>query len=225
MERCAQTANDAPMPARAFALGGSVMSILACAIAACGEEPSVATINAVGTTTVPVSAPAVPPAQHALKLAGQADGTAVAATLAEARRQKLTDVEISKAQSFRVVDGARQVATVLTGHGDMPDAIAAGCFIAIQQRGDVELIPTLGYGNYEAETCGGPLAVGIVSSAPVRFGIVLRGYSREAKTSVPMVVEWNRSDNTLLIDDALSTKALDGGATSIAAMRRLIGRP
>ncbi len=201
------------------------MSILACAIAACGAEPSVATSNAVGTTTVSVSAPAVPPAQHALKLAGQADGTAVAATLAEARRQKLTDVEISKAQSFRVVDGARQVATVLTGHGDMPDAIAAGCFIAIQQRGDVELIPTLGYGNYEAETCGGPLAVGIVSSAPVRFGIVFRGYSREAKTSVPMVVEWNRSDNTLLIDDALSTKALDGGATSIAAMRRLIGRP
>jgi hypothetical protein len=201
------------------------MSIRACAIAACGAEPSVATSNAVGTTTVSVSAPAVPPAQHALKLAGQADGTAVAATLAEARRQKLTDVEISKAQSFRVVDGARQVATVLTGHGDMPDAIAAGCFIAIQQRGDVELIPTLGYGNYEAETCGGPLAVGIVSSAPVRFGIVLRGYSREAKTSVPMVVEWNRSDNTLLIDDALSTKALDGGATSIAAMRRLIGRP
>jgi hypothetical protein len=201
------------------------MSILACAIAACGAEPSVATSNAVGTTTVSVSAPAVSPAQHALKLAGQADGTAVAATLAEARRQKLTDVEISKAQSFRVVDGARQVATVLTGHGDMPDAIAAGCFIAIQQRGDVELIPTLGYGNYEAETCGGPLAVGIVSSAPVRFGIVFRGYSREAKTSVPMVVEWNRSDNTLLIDDAVSTKALDGGATSIAAMRRLIGRP
>ncbi len=137
----------------------------------------------------------------------------------------MTDVEISKTQSFRVVDGARQVATVLTGHGDMPDAIAAGCFIAIQQRGDVELIPTLGYGNYEAETCGGPLAVGIVSSAPVRFGIVFRGYSREAKTSVPLVVEWNRRDNTLLIGDVLSTKAWDGGATSIAAMRRLIGRP
>ncbi|RZL70674.1 MAG: hypothetical protein EOP66_16010 [Sphingomonas sp.] len=201
------------------------MSILACAIAACGAEPSVATSNAVGTTTVSVSAPEVPPAQHALKLAGQADGTVVAATLAEARRQKMTDVEISRTQSFRVVDGARQVATVLTGHGDMPDAIAAGCFIAIQQGDDVELIPTLGYGNYEAETCGGPLAVGIVSSTPVRFGIVFRGYSREAKTSVPMVVEWNRSDNTLLIDDVLSTKVWDGGATSIAAMRRLIGRP
>ena len=225
MERCAQTANDAPMPARAFALRGSVMSILACAIAACGAEPSVATSNAVGTTTASVSAPAVPPAQQALKLAGQADGIAVAATLAEAQRQKMTDVEISKTQSFRVVDGARQVATVLTGHGDMPDAIAAGCFIAIQQRGDVELIPTLGYGNYEAETCGGPLAVGIVSSAPVRFGIVFRSYSREAKTSVPLVVEWNRRDNTLLIDDVLSTKAWGGGATSIAAMRRLIGRP
>jgi hypothetical protein len=144
MERCTQTANDASMPARTFALRGSAMSILACAIAACGAEPSVATSNAVGTTTVSVSAPAVPPAQHALKLAGQADGTAVAATLAETRRQKLTDVEISKAQSFRVVDGARQVATVLTGHGDMPDAIAAGCFIAIHQRGDVELIPDAG---------------------------------------------------------------------------------
>lgn len=137
----------------------------------------------------------------------------------------MTDVEINKDQSFRVVDGARQVATVLTGKGDMPDAISAGCFIAIYQGDDVELIPTLGYGTYEAETCGGPLAVGIVSSEPVRFGIVLRGYSREAKTSVPLVVEWNRSDNTLLIDETLSTKALDAGATSIAAMRRVFSRP
>lgn len=159
------------------------------------------------------------------KLAGQADSRAVAATLAEARRQKMTDVEVSEVQSFRVTDGARQVATVLTGKGKMPDATYAGCFIAIQQGDDVELIPTLGYGNYEAETCGGPLTVGIVSGDPVRFGIVFRGYSREAETSVPLVVEWNRGDNSLLIDDALSTKALDGRATSIAAMRRLIGRP
>jgi hypothetical protein len=160
-----------------------------------------------------------------LKLAGQADGAAVAATLAEAQRQQMTDIKISKSQSFRVINGTKQVATVLTGEGKMPDATNAGCFIAIQQGDDVALIPTLGYGNYDADTCGGPLAVGIVSANPVRFGIVFRSYSRDAEITAPMVVEWNRSDNTLLIDDALSTKVVNAGAGSIAAIRGLMGRP
>lgn len=231
--RCARTINGSPMRARVLSLKGSLGLAAACAVAACSAEPSVATSNVVGTvenssvvasTAVSVPSAASTSAAQDLKLAGQADGAAVAATLAEAQRQQMTDITISKSQSFRVVNGTKQVATVLTGEGKMPDATNAGCFIAIQQGDDVALIPTLGYGNYDADTCGGPLAVGIVSANPVRFGIVFRSYSRDAEIKAPMVVEWNRSDNTLLIDDALSTKVVNAGAGSIAAIRGLIGR-
>jgi peptidoglycan hydrolase-like protein with peptidoglycan-binding domain len=236
--RCARTINGSPMRARVLPLKGSLGLAAACAVAACSAEPSVATSNTVGTvqnssvvasTAVSVpstaSASASASASQDLKLAGQADGAAVAATLAEAQRQQMTDIKISKSQSFRVINGTKQVATVLTGEGKMPDATNAGCFIAIQQGDDVALIPTLGYGNYDADTCGGPLAVGIVSANPVRFGILFRSYSRDAEITAPMVVEWSRSDNTLLIDDALSTKTVNAGAGSIAAIRGLIGRP
>ena len=178
------------------------------------------------STVAPTPQPAAALPAADLKLAGLADSAAIAAALAEAQRQNLTDITVSKTQSFRLTSGTKQVATILTGEGKMADAINPGCFVAIQQGDDIELIPTLGYGNYDAETCGGPLAIGILSpSNPVRFGIVFRGYSRDAETSVPLVVEWNRGDNTLLIDDALSTKASNGGATSIADIRRLIARP
>jgi peptidoglycan hydrolase-like protein with peptidoglycan-binding domain len=232
--RCARTINGSPMRARVLSLKGSLGLAAACAVGACSAEPSVATSNTVGTvqntSVVASTAVAVPSAASAsasqeLKLAGQADGAAVAATLAEAQRQQMTDITISKSQSFRVVNGTKQVATVLTGEGKMPDATNAGCFIAIQQGDDVALIPTLGYGNYDADTCGGPLAVGIVSANPVRFGIVFRSYSRDAEITAPMVVEWDRSDNTLLIDDALSTKVVNAGAGSISVIRGLIGRP
>ena len=217
-----------------LSLKGSLGLAAACAVAACSVEASVATSNTVGTvqnssvvvsTAVSVPSAASASASQDLKLAGQADGAAVAATLAEAQRQQMTNIKISKSQSFRVINGTKQVATVLTGEGKMPDATNAGCFIAIQQGDDVALIPTLGYGNYDADTCGGPLAVGIVSANPVRFGILFRSYSRDAEITAPMVVEWSRSDNTLLIDDALSTKAVNAGAGSIAAIRGLIGRP
>lgn len=82
------------------------------------------------------------------------------------------------------------------------------------------LIPTLGYGEYELETCGGPLAVGFVSAATMpKIGIVFRSYTRDAERQVPIVIEWDRSNNTLLIDDAASRRARDAGATDIAHIR------
>ena len=55
-----------------------------------------------------------------------------------------------------------------------------------------------------------------------KLGIVFRGYSREAEKTVPIIVEWDRSNNTLLIDDAASRRALDARATDIAQIRQAL---
>jgi hypothetical protein len=95
--------------------------------------------------------------------------------------------------------------------------------VALRTGDNVELIPTLGSGDYEAQTCGGPTAIGILSSgSPVRFGLTFRSYSQEAEETVPMVVNWDRTDGTLLIDTELSTKAADGGVKTVAGMRPLV---
>lgn len=208
--------------------------LMACAAAACSAQPEAPVANAVASAAVaeaataeapapgaasPASGAAKPGAGATLKLAGAADAAAVAATLAEARRQGMTDVEVTKAQSFRVSNGAM----LLTGKGTMPDATVAGCFIAARQNDETMLIPTVGYGEYEAQSCGGPTAIAILSSgSPVRIGVTFRGSSPNVTGIVPMVIEWDRSDNTLLIDQALSSKAQDSGVTTIAGLRPLV---
>jgi hypothetical protein len=199
---------------------------IALLLAACGAEPSAATAN--GPPVTPVAADvetSTPPAQGdgKLTLAGPAGSEAIAAIPAEATPQGMKQVEIAGSQSFRVMDGSRQVATLITGEGDMPDVQNAGCFVAVSQSGNVELIPTIGYGDYDAETCGGAVAVGLLSSgAKVRIGAIFRASSPSVELTEPLVIDWDRSDGTLLIDTTVSRRVLDRGAQTIAAMRKLV---
>lgn len=228
-EKCAPTISASRPGGERVRTGMRPAALLAfLLVTACGAEPSAATTDA-PAAVASVSRPQVParsePAAGAgvLKLAGFAGAEATAAALAEAKRQGITEVEVSRDQSFRVMDGAHEAATLITGEGDMPDAVNAGCFVAIARAGNVELIPTIGYGDYEAETCGGPVAVGLLSSGPVaRVGVIFKASSPNTELTEPLVIDWDRSNDTLLINEALSRRALDGGATSIAAMRRLV---
>ncbi|OWK30964.1 hypothetical protein [Sphingomonas mucosissima] len=203
--------------------------LLACAVAACGQPATDTSANTIaapvaanGAATAPAPAPAAGEAA-ALKLSGAADAASIAATLAEAKRQGMSDAKVTAAQSFRITEGGREIATVLTGEGKMPDATFAGCFVALRTGDNVELIPTLGYGDYEAQTCGGPTAVAILSSGdPVRFGMTFHSYSQDAEETVPMVVTWSRGDGSLLIDTELSTKAANSGIKTVAGMRPLV---
>jgi hypothetical protein len=161
--------------------------------------------------------------QGALTLAPGAGSGARTAVLAEAKRQDMTEVTISDTQSFRVLERGREVATLLTGAVKFPDAVNAGCFVATVQSGEPMPIPTLGYGDYEAEPCGGPIAVGVLSSGPVtKLGFVFRSYSREAEEAVPIVIDWDRSNNTLLIDENASKRADLAGARTIVRLRQLM---
>lgn len=205
--------------------------LVASLAAACNAEPGSAGASNVSDGATMSDAVATRPTPTrisastggALTLSGPADKAARAAVVAEAGRQGMIDVDVAPSQSFVVTEGRQKVATLLTGRGTMPGAVNAGCFVAVRQADDTALIPTLGYGNYEAETCGGPLAVGLLASGTtVRIGLIFRSYSQDAAETTPMVIEWDRSTNTLLIDEASSNRAFDSGATSIAAMRRLV---
>ena len=158
-----------------------------------------------------------------LTLTRRADAAALSAVLAEAGRRGWRDVDIAPVQSFRMMQAAHHLATLVTGEATVPGAVNAGCFLAVVKDGEVGLISTVGVGDYEAETCIEPLAVGLLSSrAPVRFGTVFRAASPNAMVLEPIVINWDRSNNTLLIDDAMSTKASQAGAQTIAAMKKLL---
>jgi hypothetical protein len=70
----------------------------------------------------------------------------------------MTSATIDKSQSFRIVDRGRHVATLVAGKGQAPDAVTMKCFVALVQDGRTTLVPTIGSGNWEAETCGRALA-------------------------------------------------------------------
>ncbi len=197
-------------------------------VGACGGAPVEAEANgsapvaeAVAPVAAPTAAPAAVQASGEVKLSGAAGTAAIAAAEADAKRRGMTGVAATTAQSFRLTEAGRDVATVITGKATMPDAPYAGCFVAVVSDADVKLIPTIGHGEYEAETCGGPSSVGLLSSRdPVRFGIVFDASSPNAEVQEPVVVNWDRATNAIAIDDARSTAASQAGATTIAAMRR-----
>lgn len=207
--------------------------LAALGIAACQAAPGTATANATegradsapASNSTPASTASDAPAAGiaGVRLSGQAGAAAIAAVQQEAERQQMTRVKIAAAQSFAITEGGRTVATLVTGEGNMPGSELNGCFVATLQGNEPMLIPTVGYGNYELEPCGGVLGVGVLSSgSPVKLGVVFRSYSREAEETIPVVVEWDRSNNTLLIDEEGSRRATDGGAKTIAQMRRFV---
>ncbi len=220
--RCGRITSVMPVAdLRWFVLSAAVL------VGACGGAPVEAEANgsapvaeAVAPVAAPTAAPAAAQVSGEVKLSGAAGTAAIAAAEAEAKRQGMTGVAAT-AQSFRLTEAGRDVATVITGKATMPDAPYAGCFVALVRDADVKLIPTIGHGEYEAETCGGPSSVGLLSSRdPVRFGIMFDASSPNAEVQEPVVVNWDRATNAITIDDARSTAASQAGATTIAAMRR-----
>ncbi|WP_260597410.1 hypothetical protein [Sphingomonas endolithica] len=205
--------------------------LVAIAVAACsaasggpGNEA-----DASPTTTAdspsPAGRTAASPAKWAageppLKLAAPADPAAIAAVRRAADR--LTDITITAAQSFKIMQGGQQVATFVAGEGKAPDATNAGCFAALVRDGRATVLPTIGSGAWEAETCLATSAVGILDAGnSVRIGVIYQAASPNAEPLEPVILRWDRGAGSFAIDEAASTRASIAGATSVAALRRL----
>ncbi|MET0373852.1 MAG: hypothetical protein ABW128_06295 [Rhizorhabdus sp.] len=158
---------------------------------------------------------------HKPQLAAGADDAAIMAVRQTTRG--MTSATVDRSQSFRIVDRGRHVATLVAGKGQAHDGMTMKCFMALVQDGRTTLVPTIGSGNWEAETCGRALATGlIVSGDIVLIGIVYEAASPNTLVREPVVLRWNRRTRTLVPDEALSQRASEKGATTIAAMRRLL---
>ncbi len=192
---------------------------------ACSPEAGTASGNSTPVVAEPTEtiAPAAPAAAGKVALSGSADAEAIAQTRTAAAGAQMTKVRVTSAQSFGLsVDGQR-VASIVTGEASLSNG-TPGCFAAIVQNGKVSLVPTIGQGEYEAESCDKPTAVGVLSSSGdmVRIGAVFGAFSPSATVSEPIILSWSRSAGTLSIDAAGSSKASQTGAQTIAAMRKAV---
>lgn len=179
------------------------------------ESPDIATGGAVAADT---AAPAG--VRASLKLLPPADKRAIA--MVRQAADTLSDVAITAAQSFKIMRGGQQVATFVAGEGRVPDAVNAGCFAAIVQNGRATVLPTIGSGAWEAETCLSTDAVGIFgASDPVRIAVIYKAASPNAEVLEPVVLQWDRAGR-VTIDEAASTRASIAGATSVKAVRDLL---
>jgi len=211
---------------RTLTIVGVLVLFAACdAPSAAADHRTIAATPGGATITIAAADPTLSPAatSSGLRLSGGVGSAAIAAVRTEAARQKLTGVQIARAQSFRIMRARRETASLVTGRATVPGAANAGCFVAIVHGTETMLIQTIGYADYEAETCSGPVAIGLLSTGdPIKFGFVFAASSPNAEVYEPIVIDWDRGDNTLLIDDALSTKASLAGAQTIAAIKKLL---
>lgn len=203
-------------PEAGTASGNSAAAVSADTVATSAAEPTEA------SAPEPM-APSAPASAGKVALSGSADAEAIAQTKTAVAGQQMTKVQITSPQSFGLTVDGQRVASIVTGEASLANG-TPGCFAAIVQDGKVSLVPTIGQGEYEAESCDKPTAVGILSSSGdvVRIGAVFGAFSPNATVSEPIVLNWSRSTGALSIDAAGSSKASQAGAQSIAAMRKAV---
>jgi hypothetical protein len=156
------------------------------------------------------------------EMSGAASVASIAVAEAGAARAGWRDVRVSRAQSFRLIVGDREVAALVTGRAMLAPGVP-GCFAGVVQGDRVALVPTIGQGEYETTSCGGPVAAGILfSGAPVGIGVVFQSYSPNAALLEPIAFRWDVATNGFAIDAARTKTASLAGAQSIADMRRAL---
>jgi hypothetical protein len=85
------------------------------------------------------------------------------------------------------------------------------------------VLPTVGAGDWEAETCDAVEAVGMVSPAPglTRIGVVFRADAPHAQPKEPVVLAIDGA-HVMRIDAAATKRASEAGATTLPALRRAL---
>jgi hypothetical protein len=182
---------------------------------------AVASIGCFGTDAIAASQPKAHARQP--QLAAGADDAAITAVRHATRA--MNSVSIDRSQSFRIVDQGRHVATLVAGQGKASGAVYPGCFMSLVQDGKTTVVPTIGSGNWEAETCGRAIATGLIATGGAAIiAIVYDAASPNTPVREPVVLRWHRKDRTLEADEALSQQASERGATTIEALRRVLSQ-
>jgi len=126
-------------------------------------------------------------------------------------------------QSFLLESSGKKIGYFLAGQGfnQRDDAV---CFVAwsTQSPRIANVIPTIGYGNWEAEICNGTKAVGIISAPnemPLKLAVIYQVQSPNATAAESIV--FNVSNGALALDESLTQRIGAQGATTIKELKAL----
>jgi len=130
-----------------------------------------------------------------------------------------TNAVETREQSFRIMRGGRQVASLVTGEADADpiegQATAENiCFASTVVDGRGSLVSTLGTGEWETEECGSTKAVALIDDETI--AMLVEGSNRNTTVLEPIVLKWTRRTNGLRVDEAWTRSASTAGATTIA---------
>jgi hypothetical protein len=165
-----------------------------------------------------------------LKLSAAADSKAAAkAVLAYAAKDNYANAEVYDKQVFQMSLGTEVLGTLVSGSGLLTTdgRENSTCFVAlVKLDSKVALTPTVGVGEWEAESCLSIDAVGLVSPQPVtgfgRVVVIHSGAAGNTETASAVILAWNSKARRLELDLGASKKAGLAGATTIAAVKKAI---
>lgn len=147
--------------------------------------------------------------------------------LAAARDIGIRNGVVFAEHSASLARDGQPVGLLVSGRGLFKDAFRenANCFLAVVRvAGKVELIRTIGAGEWEAESCLALRAIGVVrragATAQPRIGLVYQASSPNAVVIEPVVLVWDPKAAALKLDDAASKQASLAGATTLRDISR-----
>ena len=131
--------------------------------------------------------------------------------------------------SATIVHDGQPIGLLVSGSGLAQDASRenSNCFLAlIKTAGKVELIRTIGAGEWEAESCLSLQAIGVVRRAGAkalpRIGLVYKAGAPHGAAIEPVVLAFEPKTATLRIDEIASKQASLAGAASLLDISRVV---
>lgn len=167
--------------------------------------------------------------QATLKRVLTVDPSTVKAVDSQATLAQLHDPKLIQAQSFVVLQAGMQIGTVMSGIGSVSTGSGmtnSVCFIAWQSAGSSTpvIVPTVGSGDWEAESCQSVAAVGLLgaSHGALYIGFIYVAEAPHTDAKEPVILSLDPNGHMLQIDAAATKRASDAGATTVQAMRQVI---
>lgn len=128
-------------------------------------------------------------------------------------------------QAFSVNSDGKHLGDFIAGQGfnAQDDAV---CFIAWSDgNGKIQrIVPTIGFDNWEAETCAGTKAVGVLADddkGSTKLAVIYSAQSPNAIATESVILSLDKSTGVLSLDDSLTKKIGSQGAETLNTLKAL----
>ncbi len=168
------------------------------------------------------------------------DAVRAAASQPSGNGVRLTDTVLFTDQSFRIISDNRDAGALVSGRGTLPAQAAdanpvTACFLALARPAAAprlvtlalahpavvpQLVITIGAGDWEAESCNGIVAIGLLPDADgrMRAALIYKTTAPHESPIEPVVVSWSAT-GPLTIDAEASKRASSAGAETVQQVR------